>query len=218
MNLEQLKQLVSSDQVAVPQSDANHMRASIEPGQIRPVLYQDEKGRFNKRYVMITHQYGDLPEIAGAMLILDLPAYASHDDVKFGPQDLEYPIVGAIETSNQAPVLVADLGQVVGQINGELLDLVLRLNRGGRRDATRTGRIILEPDDLRAQVAADEWQTMQMIAEEAFQHIHEVEDLMLPIDSLESKLIEIEGARTSLQDSLEYHYEVRALVGSLVTA
>lgn len=192
LNLEQLQQLISPDQVAVPQSDANHMRASIEPGQIRPVLYQDEKSRLSKRYVMITHQYGDLPEIAGAMLVLDMPGLAGHDDVKFGPEDLGYPIVGAIETSNQAPVLVADLGRVLGRISGELLDLVLGLNRGGRRDATRTGRLLSEPDDVRAQVAADEWEIMQMIAEEAFRHIHEMEDLMLPIESPESALIETE--------------------------
>ncbi len=198
LSLEQLQQMISTEQVEVPGGTLNHMRAEIEPGQIRPIVYEDEKGRFRKRYIMVTHQSSDLPAIVGAMLIHHWPNLATQDDVKIGPEDLDYPLIGAIQTSNQAPVLLAGLGTVVAQLDGDLLDLVLRLNRGGRREAARTGRLLLEPDDLRAQIAADEWKTMQFIADNAFQYINIADEILEANVGHDSSLLEIEDARLGI--------------------
>jgi hypothetical protein len=198
LSLEQIQQLISTEQVEVPSGTLNHMRADIEPGQIRPIVYEDEKGRFRKRYIMVTHQSSDLPAIVGAMLIHHWPNLATQDDVKIGPEDLVYPLIGAIQTSNQAPVLLAGLGTVVAQLDGDLLNLVLQLNRGGRREAARTGRLVLEPDDLRAQIAADEWKTMQFIADDAFQYINIADEILEANVGHDSSLLEIEDARLEI--------------------
>ncbi len=198
LSLEQLQQMISTEQVEVPSGTLNHMRAEIEPGQIRPIVYEDEKGRFRKRYIMVTHQSSDLPAIVGAMLIHHWPNLATQDDVKIGPEDLDYPLIGAVQTSNQAPVLLAGLGTVIAQLDGDLLDLVLRLNRGGRREAARTGRLLLEPDDLRAQIAADEWKTMQFIADDAFQYINIADEILEANVGHDSSLLEIEDARLEI--------------------
>jgi hypothetical protein len=66
----------------------------------------------------------------------------------------------------------------------------------------RSGRIVLEPDDVRAQIAAEEWKIMQLIADEAFRYINEVE---VEVDKakvpLESRLIEMENAREKSANS-----------------
>jgi hypothetical protein len=194
--------MISSEQVEVPARDLNHMRAEIAVGQIRPIIYEDEKGRLRKRYIMLTHQSPDLPGVVGAMLIHHWPNLATQDDVRIEPADVGYPVTGAIQTSNQAPVLVASLGTAVAQLDDDLLDLVLQLNSGGRRDSVRSGRIVLEPDDVRAQIAAEEWKIMQLIADEAFRYINEVE---VEVDKakvpLESRLIEMENAREKSANS-----------------
>jgi hypothetical protein len=151
---------------------------------------------------MLTHQSPDLPGVVGAMLIHHWPNLATQDDVRIEPADVGYPVTGAIQTSNQAPVLVASLGTAVAQLDDDLLDLVLQLNSGGRRDSVRSGRIVLEPDDVRAQIAAEEWKIMQLIADEAFRYINEVE---VEVDKakvpLESRLIEMENAREKSANS-----------------
>ena len=201
--LEQLQTLITAEQSPIPERDLNHMRANVLKGQIRPVKYEDENGKICMRYVMVTHQYVELTQIVGVMLIHHLPDLATQDDVKFGPDDIEYPLVGAIQTSNQAPVLLADLGRVVGCIEGELLDLVMGLNRGGHRDATRSGRVVLESDDLRAQIADEEWKVMQLIADEAFQYINAADEFPGADFGQESKLLEIEETRLSLSTLTE---------------
>lgn len=203
LSLKQIQQMIPSEQVEVPTRDLNHMRAEIAVGQIRPIIYEDEKGRFRKRYIMLTHQSPDLPGVVGAMLIHHWPNLATQDDVWIEPADVGYPVTGAIQTSNQAPVLVASLGTAVAQLDDDLLDLVLQLNSGGRRDSVRSGRIVLEPDDVRAQIAAEEWKIMQLIADEAFQYINAPDEVPGADFGQESKLLDIEETRLSLSTLTE---------------
>jgi hypothetical protein len=198
LSLKQIQQMIASEQVEVPARDLNHMRAEIAVGQIRPIIYEDEKGRFRKRYIMLTHQSPDLPGVVGAMLIHHWPNLATQDDVRIEPADVGYPVTGAIQTSNQAPVLVASLGTVVAQLDDDLLDLVLQLNSGGRRDSVRSGRIVLEPDDVRAQIAAEEWKVMQLIADEAFRYINVADEVNEANVGHDSQLIEIEDRRLKI--------------------
>lgn len=200
LSLKQIQQMIPSEQVEVPTRDLNHMRAEIAVGQIRPIIYEDEKGRFRKRYIMLTHQSPDLPGVVGAMLIHHWPNLATQDDVRIEPADVGYPVTGAIQTSNQAPVLVASLGTAVAQLDDDLLDLVLQLNSGGRRDSVRSGRIVLEPDDVRAQIAAEEWKIMQLIADEAFRYINVADEENEANVGHDSQLIEIEDRLLKIAD------------------
>ena len=59
----------------------------------------------------------------------------------------------------------------------------------------RSGRIVLEPDDVRAQIAAEEWKIMQLIADEAFRYINVADEENEANIGHDSQLIEIENAR-----------------------
>lgn len=202
--LEDLQTIASSYRVQLPRLSDNHMRSNVSPGQIRPAFFLDANGRWQKRYVMITHQSDDDTSVVGAMLVHTHPVLATQDDVKVRPGDVGYPLDGAVQTSNQAPLLVAQLGAAIGQLDGTLLDLILGLNRGGRRDGARTGRLVLDEDDLRAQFAHEEWQVMQLMAEDAFEFLGLDEDPLQVLPLQEASLVEIEEIRAlSLSQSLD---------------
>lgn len=223
--LEDLQTIASSCRVHLPKPGDSHMRSDVSPGQIRPAFFLDAKGRWQKRYVLITHQSDHDTAVVGAMLIHTHPILATQDDVKIRPDDLGYPLEGAVQTSNQAPLLVAQLGAAIAQLDGILLDLILGLNRGGRRDGARTGRLVLDEDDLRAQFANEEWQVMQLMAEDAFEYLGLDEDPLQVLSSQEASLIEIEALSVELNlshssddDELEFRLSLRTHYEGVVAA
>lgn len=222
--LQSLQTIASSYRVQLPKLGESHMRSDVSPGQIRPAFFLDANGRWQKRYVMITHQSDVYTAVVGAMLVHTHPVLATQDDVKVRPDDLGYPLDGAVQTSNQAPLLVAQLGAVVGQLDGTLLDLILGLNRGGRRDGARTGRLVLDEDDLRTQFANEEWHVMQLMAEGAFELLGLDEIPSEALSSQEASLVEIEEIRalslsqSSDVDELEFRISLRPHYQGVVAA
>lgn len=187
-SLEQLQEIAGSPSVLLPTLPATAERSNLLPGQIRPVFYVNEDGRWAKRYVMIVKQSDADSRLVGAMLIHTWPSLSTQDDVRVRPEDIAYPLDGSVQVTNQAPLLVAQLGPALAEIPDQLLQLVLGLNRGGKRDAARTGPLLLEEDDLRAQFAREEWTEMQVIAAEAFEFMS-IDDEVSGEESLESRLV-----------------------------
>jgi hypothetical protein len=152
----------------------------IEPGQIRPAMFRDADGHLSLRLVLVSELVpGTFSDprlgVVSAMLIHEHVEMASEDDVLISFTDLGYPLTGAIQTTNIGPVLVDQLTSPVGQLSSDLLDFVLHLNHGGRRNLARTGLLVVDPNDRRIEFANEEWNEMQLISTEAWKTISDPE-------------------------------------------
>ena len=147
--------------------------ADFSVGELRPVFFKDDRDRPRMRYVMIVSQPSQSMPIVGAMLIHEHPEMMTDDDVRLYPSDIGYPIDGALQSSNLAPVLDTRLGPPVAVVPPEIASLAINLSSGGRLDGTRTGPRVFDEMDPRVRFADSEWTTMQMIASSAFAWLEE---------------------------------------------
>lgn len=187
--LERFRSHLASNTTPVPVGPRSG-DAVIAIGQIRMAEYITEEGDLARRHVLIVDviksrpQFPELVEYAyeqdsvNVMLIHEYPELSTEDDVLIGPGDLSYPLRGAIQTTNQGPVLIRQVGPCVATLNDDLLDLVSRLNRGGRRVPSRSGLLVVDPDDRRIEFAKEEWIEMQEISADAWRSIFDPDPKM----------------------------------------
>jgi hypothetical protein len=183
MNLQKLQALISSMN---QESDPIKMldpSIEIQIGQIRNVFYIDEEGTGLKRYVLIVSESASS---VGAMLIHEYQNLATQDDYLINSADLRYPLSGAIQTTNQAPLLKLQIDeQCIATLGPDLLENILNLNHGGRRAGSRTGSLVTDEDDLRVSFSQAEWEIMQYISQDYFGYEQEVTNVGLERESQE---------------------------------
>jgi hypothetical protein len=207
MNLQKLEALISSMN---QESDAIKMldpSIEIQIGQIRNVFYIDEEGTSLKRYVLIV---SESDSSVGGMLIHESQNLATQDDYLINSADLNYPLSGAIQTTNRAPLLKLQIAQCIATLDPDLLENILNLNHGGRRTGSRTGSLVTDEDDLRVSFSQAEWEIMQYISQDYFVFEQEVTNVGLERESQEiqctfgtSKLSSYKSFEISIDQSQE---------------
>ena len=184
MNLQKLKALISSVNHESDPIKMQDTSSEIETGQIRIVLYVDDEGTLLKRYVLIV---SESDSSVGAMLIHEYQNFATQDDYLINSADLNYPISGAIQTTNQAPLMKFQIPQCVATLSPDLLESILNLNQGGRRAGSQTGSLVIDHDDLRVSFSQAEWEIMQYISQDYY--VYEID---VPYSGLEIELLQNE--------------------------
>ncbi len=209
MNLQKLQALISSMN---QESDPIKMldpSIEIQIGQIRNVFYIDEEGTGLKRYVLIVSESASS---VGAMLIHEYQNLATQDDYLINSADLRYPLSGAIQTTNQAPLLKFQVdGPCIATLGPDLLENILNLNHGGRRAGSRTGSLVTDEDDLRVSFSQAEWEIMQYISQDYFGYEQEVTNVGLERLSEEVQCTSKLGSLKTFEKSIDEIQDVSRL-------
>jgi hypothetical protein len=140
----------------------------------------------------------------GAMLIHEYQNLATQDDYLINSTDLNYPLSGAIQTTNQAPLLKDQVdGRCIATLGPDLLENILNLNHGGRRAGSRTGSLVTDEDDLRVSFSQAEWEIMQYISQDYF--VYEQEETN---DGLEGESLQVDCSFGKLKLSSYKTFEI----------